>query len=188
MIKCQISMSIESLFFLIMFLMRKHSKYSSDDSEDDFSQFEGSTSRKRFTPEEDRILKEYVDSGEGHTWEDIARALTGRTARQCWDRYHNYLCKNIKKEKWTADEDALIISMYNRIGSKWTKIAAMLDGRSGNNVKNRWHKYLSKKMVGSSDEVSVRQPATEIIPQPANLEFDIDMFNTDFTKFFDILN
>ncbi|EAX91613.1 Myb-like DNA-binding domain containing protein [Trichomonas vaginalis G3] len=174
-----------------MFLRSKHSKYSSSDSEDDLNQLVIKTHRRRFTPEEDELLKEYVNSGEGHTWEDIARMLNGRTARQCWDRYNNYLYKNLKKDKWTPDEDAIIVNMYNKIGSKWTKIAQMLDGRSGNNVKNRWHKYLSKKVDIQSNHVPVRAPQTTERPaQTNNFEFDVDLFNKDidFTKFFDFGN
>lgn len=101
--------------------------------------------RKRFTPEEDRILKKYLNNGKKITWEAIAQLLPGRTARQCWDRYNNYLYKRLSNDKWKPEEDSLILKMYHSIGPKWTKIASMLNGRSGNNVKNRWHKFLSKK-------------------------------------------
>ena len=128
--------------------MRKTKKtnyYSYKYSDDDFIDDEETTLRKRFTPEEDRILKKTVKKGKLKTWEAISQLLPGRTARQCRDRYNNYLFKQITNAQWTEEEDQIIIKMYEQIGSKWTQIAKSLQGRSGNNVKNRWYKYLAKK-------------------------------------------
>jgi hypothetical protein len=47
-------------------------------------------------------------------------------------------------EPWTSEEDAIVIQQFHRIGPKWVEIGKMLSGRSGNNVKNRWHKHLSR--------------------------------------------
>ena len=126
--------------------MRRNDYYSTDYSdEEDFIDYEENTLRKRFTPEEDKLLKQCVKRGKLKTWEAISQLLPGRTARQCRDRYNNYLFKQISNAKWTEEEDQIILSMYKQIGSKWTKIAKSLQGRSGNNVKNRWYKFLSKK-------------------------------------------
>lgn len=103
------------------------------------------TKRKRFTPEEDEIIRQNTKNKREFTWEEIARKIPGRTAKQVCDRYNNYLSKNLKHEKWTKEEDNLIIDMYLKIGPKWTEIATLLDGRNGNNVKNRWYKYLMKE-------------------------------------------
>ena len=119
--------------------------YSSDYSEEEIGDYDENTLRKRFTPEEDKLLKQSVKRGKSKTWEAISQLLPGRTARQCRDRYNNYLFKQITNAQWTEEEDQIIIKMYEKIGSKWTKISKSLQGRSGNNVKNRWYKCLSKK-------------------------------------------
>lgn len=102
-----------------------------------------SSKRKKFTPEEDAILKQECGNTDHINWDIIAKKLAGRTATQCRDRYTNYLYKAISNDKWTLEEDMVILEKTALIGHKWVTIAQYLPGRSGNNVKNRWHKYLS---------------------------------------------
>lgn len=108
-------------------------------------QEEVSTLRKRFTKEEDRILKYVIQTLGIHNWSEVSKYLPNRTSRQCRDRYNNYLFKDITIHPWTEEEDAIILGKYLLYGNHWAKISTYLDGRSGNNVKNRWHKYLSKR-------------------------------------------
>jgi hypothetical protein len=54
------------------------------------------------------------------------------------------LLESLVTEPWTPEEDALVVQKYHQIGPKWVEIGKMLSGRSGNNVKNRWHKHLCK--------------------------------------------
>jgi hypothetical protein len=42
----------------------------------------------------------------------------GRTAKQCRDRWKNYLRGGIKKGGWTNDEEELIKDMYTTFGPK----------------------------------------------------------------------
>ena len=115
----------------------------------DDSEFESpqaiSTLRKRFTEEEDRMLKYVIQTLGIHNWSEVSKYLPGRTSRQCRDRYNNYLFKDISFHPWTEEEDAIILGKYLIYGNHWAKISTFLVGRSGNNVKNRWHKYLSKR-------------------------------------------
>ena len=104
-----------------------------------------STLRKRFTEEEDNLLKHVIQELHIHNWSEVARYLPGRTARQCRDRYNSYLFKEISNKPWTEEEDAIILRQYPIYGTHWVKISKFLVGRSGNNVKNRWYKYLSKR-------------------------------------------
>ena len=100
--------------------------------------------RSKFTQEEDKLLKDLVEKYGEKSWEKISRHIPNRTGRQCRDRYCNYLQPGLSSSNWTQEEDQLIIDLYDTIGNHWVEIAKYLKGRSGNNVKNRWHKYLSK--------------------------------------------
>lgn len=99
--------------------------------------------RRRFTPEEDKILLHAVRELNIKNWDEAAQLLPGRDARQCRDRYNTSLYKDIDHRKWTKEEDRIIIEQYEVIGPKWMQISTYLDGRSGNNVKNRWYKHIA---------------------------------------------
>ncbi|OHS95138.1 Myb-like DNA-binding domain containing protein [Tritrichomonas foetus] len=103
-----------------------------------------STLRKRFSGQEDSTLKHVIQELNVRNWEEAAKYLPGRTARQCRDRYNNYLFKEISNKPWSEEEDLIILTNYPLFGTHWVKISKFLVGRSGNNVKNRWYKYLSK--------------------------------------------
>lgn len=43
---------------------------------------------------------------------------SGRNAKQCRDRWQNFLRDGIKKGAWTADEEDLIKDLYATFGAK----------------------------------------------------------------------
>lgn len=102
------------------------------------------TAYKRFTKEEDDLIRDLVEFQKVSPWTEVAKHLPGRTAAQCRDRYNGYLCQPILKKPWTPEEDELIIAKYKEFGPRWVMISQFLPGRSGTNIKNRWHKALVK--------------------------------------------
>lgn len=102
------------------------------------------STRRRFTHEEDNLLKELAKDKKNKTWEEIAQYLPGRTACQCRDRYNQYLYTNVVSKPWTKEEDETIMQKYKEFGPHWVKIALYLPGRSGTNIKNRWNTTLIK--------------------------------------------
>jgi hypothetical protein len=123
--------------------------------------------RRKFSPEEDHKLRSLVDALGTKSWEDIARYIPDRSSRQCRDRYKNYLLESLMADPWTPEEDALVIQQFHLMGPKWVEIGKMLSGRSGNNVKNRWHKHLCRL-----DSAVPRPPAPNPapVPTPANAD------------------
>jgi hypothetical protein len=130
--------------------------------------------RRKFTLEEDLKLQSFVDTFSMNNWDDVARSLPNRSPRQCRDRYNNYLHESLVTCPWTPEEDSLVIRQYHRIGPKWVEIGKMLGGRSGNSVKNRWHKHLCRLSAQIPDPP---------LPTPA-LE-SLDSKEIDWTRFFD---
>jgi hypothetical protein len=101
--------------------------------------------RHFFTEEEDAILLNIMSGQKCRSWKEVSVNLPGRLPRQCRDRWHNYLAPWIKRGEWTHEEDDTIKKKVKEIGTKWTKIQKALPGRTDNDIKNRWHTYLSKE-------------------------------------------
>lgn len=116
--------------------------------------------RRKFTPQEDIALKYYTDEIGTNNWQEIAKRMPNRNAKQCRDRYNNYLMENHICGPWTPAEDSLIISKYLEIGAKWVEISKYIHGRSGNDVKNRWYKHLVRR-ASIQEELKQRKEAKE---------------------------
>lgn len=98
----------------------------------------GGNLRHKFTKTEDETLKRMVETyGEGN-WAAVASGLKNRTARQCRERFKNYLSPNIKNLPWTHEEEVLLEEKVKEFGQKWAKIALFFEQRSDVNVKNHW--------------------------------------------------
>ncbi|GER26277.1 myb domain protein 82 [Striga asiatica] len=97
-------------------------------------------------PEEDMILKKYVEThGEGNWTLVSKKSGLLRGAKSCRLRWKNYLRPNIKRGTMSEDEKDLIIRLHKLLGNRWSLIAGRLPGRTDNEVKNYWNTHLNKK-------------------------------------------
>jgi myb proto-oncogene protein len=99
-------------------------------------------SRRPFQPEEDVRLIQILTTKPFFSWESVAQQFTDRTARQCRERWLNYLCPTVRTGPWTDDEDQLLIALLNEHGRSWSVIRGLFNGRSENDIKNRWYSHL----------------------------------------------
>ena len=100
--------------------------------------------KKRFSFDEDQILKNSVSEFGDNDWDKIALLLPGRSSRQCRDRWNKYLSGNTDFSKWTKEEDELLISLIHNYGNKWSKIATIIKGKNKISIKNRYKQLLSQ--------------------------------------------
>jgi hypothetical protein len=100
------------------------------------------SNRRRFSKEEDEKLRRLIRQYGTHDWATVSSCLSDWTARQCRHRYKNYLMEGRQRISWTPAEEKLVIRKFREFGPKWVRIATFLPGRSGNDVKNRWHKHI----------------------------------------------
>jgi hypothetical protein len=98
----------------------------------------GKFRKTKFTHEEDVQLTRLVETVGSANWREIAACMKTRNARQCRERYRNYLDPELRWEQWTPEEDALLIAKFRENGPKWNAISQFFTKRSDNALRNRW--------------------------------------------------
>ena len=97
--------------------------------------------KRQFTHDEDKVLREAVAKHGQASWDKVAAELSGRTPRQCRDRWNKYLSPDLRNSMWTDEEDARLLDLIEKVGPKWSRLKSYFMGRSDINIKNRY-KYL----------------------------------------------
>jgi len=114
-----------------------------------------------WSPEEDELLQKLVSQyGTERQWKKISEKInstfksgTFRHSRQCRERWINYVDPQVKRGKWTFEEDLELMKTFIKVGKKWSSIAKLLGDRTENAVKNRW-KSLIRKETHHSDQLN----------------------------------
>jgi hypothetical protein len=117
--------------------------------------------------DDDRLLAAVMRLGTSH-WDEVAREVGARNARQCRDRWRNYVNPSlIQNNPWTDEEDAILVSQVAELGAKWMTIVQLFPSRSINNLKNRYHmlqrvnaSFRRRKYDGSRQSAKPRDPVT----------------------------
>ncbi|KAF3783694.1 Transcription factor [Nymphaea thermarum] len=93
-----------------------------------------------------------------------------RCRKSCRLRWLNYVSPNIKRGRFSIDEEDLIVRMHRLLGNRWSLIAGRMPGRTANDVKNYWNSYLAKSVSGkpAAPKFPAAPPPRTVIyrPQP----------------------
>jgi hypothetical protein len=106
-------------------------------------------SRRKFSPDEDELLKHLVAQYGTTDWGILAQNFHGRTPRQLRDRWRHYLSPEVVTGNWTEADDQMLMNKVTELGPRWSAIAQLFPGRTDIGVKNH---YIS--IVGRSKKDS----------------------------------
>ncbi|KAJ8526468.1 hypothetical protein K7X08_028945 [Anisodus acutangulus] len=100
-----------------------------------------------WSPEEDEKLINHITKYGHGCWSSFPK-LAGlqRCGKSCRLRWINYLRPDLKRGKFSQEEENLIIELHAVLGNKWSQIAARLPGRTDNEIKNLWNSSIKKKL------------------------------------------
>jgi transcription factor MYB, plant len=80
-----------------------------------------------------------------------------RTGKSCRLRWVNYLHPGLRRGRITADEERLILELHAKWGSRWSRIARSLPGRTDNEIKNFWRTRTRKQKAALGDQRQCKQ-------------------------------
>lgn len=106
--------------------------------------------RRPWTPREDAAIKGLVGENGIKQWTLIAESLrdkyniSGRSGKQCRERWHNHLNSGILKQPWSIAEEKVLFVTHQKIGNKWAEVSKFLPGRTDNSIKNHFYSTVRK--------------------------------------------
>ncbi|CAI9756190.1 unnamed protein product [Fraxinus pennsylvanica] len=100
-----------------------------------------------WTAEEDQKLLAYVEEHGYGNWKTLpAQAGLQRCGKSCRFRWANYLRPDIKRGKFSLQEEQTIIQLHALLGNRWSVIATHLPKRTDNEIKNYWNTHIKKRL------------------------------------------
>ena len=99
----------------------------------------------RWNEREDQTVLNWVNNNGPTKWSECAKLINGRCGKQCRERWLNFLNPNVKRGKWSVEEQINFITHLFNIGLSWVYISQNIKSRSENLVKNFF--YCSIRML-----------------------------------------
>jgi hypothetical protein len=133
--------------------------------------------RVKFTPKEDSTLRLLVYCYGVNNWQMIANMIGTKTQRQVKERWEEHLDEKINKSEWKPEEDKIILSNVDKLGKKWKAISKMLQGRTGEQCKNRFNQLMRKALKTESLTDSLNTQISSELKPVAHYNFFPDDFD-----------
>ncbi|KAM7464495.1 hypothetical protein LguiA_032616 [Lonicera macranthoides] len=118
-----------------------------------------------WTQEEDQKLLAYILQNGHGSWRSLpAKAGLRRCGKSCRLRWTNYLRPDIKRGKFSLQEQQTIIQLHALLGNRWSAIATHLPKRTDNEIKNHWNTHLKKRLTKMGIDPMTHKPKTNGAP------------------------
>jgi hypothetical protein len=117
--------------------------------------------RRHWTRKEDEAISELINKHGMKKWSLIAKKLrddfgvSGRSGKQCRERWRNYLDPMLSKSQITPEEEQKIFLGQRKYGNKWSEISKLLPGRRDNVIKNHFYSTLRRQLRNALKNANV---------------------------------
>ncbi|BAF14907.1 transcription factor MYB106 [Oryza sativa Japonica Group] len=116
-----------------------------------------------WTPEEDQKLLAYIEQHGHGCWRSLpSKAGLQRCGKSCRLRWTNYLRPDIKRGKFSLQEEQTIIQLHALLGNRWSAIATHLPKRTDNEIKNYWNTHLKKRLAKMGIDPVTHKPRSDV--------------------------
>ncbi|PSS16013.1 Transcription factor like [Actinidia chinensis var. chinensis] len=117
-----------------------------------------------WTPEEDLKLIQYIQMHGPGNWRTLPKnAELQRCGKSCRLRWTNYLRPDIKRGRFSFEEEETIIQLHSVLGNKWSAMAARLPGRTDNEIKNYWNTHIRKRLLKMGINPVTHSPRLDLL-------------------------
>ncbi|KAE8710200.1 Transcription factor MYB28 [Hibiscus syriacus] len=120
--------------------------------------------RGPWTAEEDQKLTAYIQQHGHGNWSSLPeKAGLKRCGKSCRLRWINYLRPDIKRGKFSLQEEQTIIQLHAFLGNRWSAIAVHLPKRTDNEIKNHWNTHLKKRLIKMGIDPVTHKPRVDAL-------------------------
>lgn len=100
--------------------------------------------KSKWTEEEDETLKSAVEYYGEKDWQRVAEELDGRSGQQCLHRWKKTLTPEIRKGRWTTEEDESLLAGVKAFGAgNWAKVRNYVRTRTDVQCRERYMNVLN---------------------------------------------
>ncbi|XP_022735664.1 transcription factor MYB106-like [Durio zibethinus] len=117
-----------------------------------------------WTPDEDQKLLAYIEERGFGNWRTLPeKAGLQRCGKSCRLRWINYLRPDVKRGKFSLQEEQTIIQLHAFLGNRWSAIAAHLPKRTDNEIKNYWNTHIKKRFTKMGIDPTTHKPKSNLL-------------------------
>lgn len=116
------------------------------------------------------------------TWLKVAACVSGKSQRQCRERWRSHIDPALCHDPFDADEDNIVKALYATLGSSWTLVAQLLNEWRGNNgyTGTRCDRNCKNYILSGAGVGARRNPAVRVAKKT---QFEIETLPSLFGEF-----